>query len=455
MSNKKIAIYTLTSQRDEFIDNMLAEELRKYGHEVIIRSYINAARESICYEKPDVIIHPMVGGEYKMDTVQKCKEWGIEVIVRRGEAGMGHWEFKDLDENRKKLHLGNWDYSPYVDLELVWGTEFGLILCNNGHMPMGKVRPCGAFAFDPYFKPDCKKNDDINRKKTILFATGFSTADCNPEYCETGLPEGSSYHHELQKLHSEARQSWLYAIGQLVKWFGEDWAFELKVRPGEQATEYTDKVPSCVKIHPQDAPSSEVLKNVDILVHSGSTLAIEAHLLDIPSINFCNVNPDPLLSKVSPTATSYNELEFLLTRATPGRSNINDDVFCQLQDHLYGRIDGKACYRAAKYIIQHIAQLPEWLEKRGKDGSKVKRQTSIPDTWPKEAKYLTEGSGIHLERKEGTTQWSCPCCRNIFWGNELGIHNCPYCNMKIERTLAGPGEKTPTRKRMVTQSALK
>ena len=420
---------------------MLAEELRKYGHEVVVRSYIYGARESITYEKPDAIVHPMVGGEYKMDTVQKCKERGIEVIVRRGEAGMGREQFDKLDDNRKKLILGNWDYSPYVDLELVWGNDFRWVIINNGHMPRKKIKPCGAFAFDPYFKEDCKKNDDINRKKTILFATGFSTADCRPGYCETGLPEGSSYHAELQKIHSDARAMWLESIKELVKWFGSEWDFELKVRPGETAVVYADKVPSCVKIHPDDAPSWEVLKNVDILVHSGSTLAIEAHLLDIPSINFCNVNPDPLLSKVSPTASSYKELEFLLNRATPGRSNIIDDVFCQLQDHLYGRIDGKACERAAKYIDEHI------------NSRTIK--ANIPNVWPKEAKYFTEDTGIHLEKQEGDWRWSCPCCRNIFWYEHEGTCNCPYCNMKIDRTIVKPGEKTPSRKRMVTQSVLK
>ena len=120
----KIGIYTLTGQRDKFIDEMLADELRSLGHEVFVRDYIYGARESITYEKPDVIVHPMVGGEYKIDVVKLCKKWGIEVIVRRGEACMGRAEFDELDDNRKTLILGNWDYSPYVDLELVWGEEF-------------------------------------------------------------------------------------------------------------------------------------------------------------------------------------------------------------------------------------------------------------------------------------------------------------------------------------------
>ena len=439
-----IAIYTLTQQRDRFIDQMLAEELRKFGHEVVIRSYIHGARESITYEKPDVVVMPFPGGEYKMDTIEKCKEWGIEVIVRRGEAGMGIEQFIELDDNRKKLIMGNWDYSPYVDLELVWGQEFKTIINFHGHMPGHKMRACGAFAFDPYFVPDIAIHPD--RKKTILFATGFSTADCRPGYCETGLPEGSSYHEELHDIHRVAREGWLRAIHELVRCHKDEWDFELKVRPGETPVVYADKVPSCVKIHPEGASSSEVLKTIDVLVHSGSTLAIEAHLLGIPSINFCNVNPDPLLSKVSPSAYFYDELEFLISRAIPGQTNIHQPVLDELIDHLYGYIDGKACERAAKYI-------EEYFEYRRSPNSRLPKK--IPDTWPEEAKYFVGGGKIHLEKQEGDFRWSCPCCRVIFWGEEEATYNCPYCNMKIDRTTVKPGEKEPSRKRAVVSSLLK
>lgn len=414
----KIAIYTLTPQRDEYIDGLLAEKLRGYGHEVVVRSYMYGARESICYEQPDVTIHPMVGGEYKIDTVKKCKEWGVEVIVRRGEAGQGREQFSVLDDSRKKVILGNWDYSPYVDLELTWGQEFTDIIAEQGWMPAEKMKACGAFAFDPYFAHDCKRVKKTG-KKLILFATGFSTADTTPGYCETGLPEGLDYHKEVHKIHFDARTVWLEAIKELVKWFGDDWAFELKVRPGESANVYADKVPSCVKVHPEDAPSSEVLRSVDVLVHSGSTLAIEAHLLNIPSFNFCNVNPDPLLSKVSPMLATYEELEWSLARAVLGQSNIYEDVYNELQKHLYGKIDGKACERAACFIHEHLA-------------GKVIKNTA-PITWPKEIKYTVQ-DGIHLEQQEGDARWTCPCCRNIFWGEQEAVYNCPYCNMKIKRT---------------------
>jgi len=418
----KIAILTLTGQRDKFIDKMLAEELTKLGHDARVRNFIMAGPETVTYEKPDVVIVPMVGGQYKLDFVKQCKQWGIEVIVRRGEAGMGREQFERLSDDRKAIILGNWNYNPYVDLECVWGREFADILAEQGHVSAEKLRVCGAFAFDPYFK-----NSSINkaaRKKTILFATGFSTADCRSEYCETGLPEDSGYHQEIYKLHRAARDVWLSAINELVKWFGDEWAFELKVRPGEQTEEYVQQLPPFeVKIHPRQSASSEILRSVDILVHSGSTLAIEAYLLGIPSFNFCNVNPDPLLAKVSPNLKTYRELEFHLATAT--KPNINENVYRELQDHLYGKIDGKACERAAGYIHDHITAR--------------KIRTNIPNSWPKIARYHDK-SVVRLKPQKGDHRWVCPCCRNIYWAKFDGkssIARCPYCSMQIEMTAAG------------------
>jgi len=415
----KIRILTLTHQRDLFIDNMLAEELRSLGHDVQIRSYIYAGRETVTYEKPDAIIHPMVGGIYKMDFVRLCKEWGVEVIVRRGEAGIGRQQFEQLDADRKAIHMGQWDYSPYVDIELVWGPEFARLLAEQGHMPANKLRVCGAFAFDPYFKPVPIRPKMPPRKMTILFATGFSTADCRSEYCETGLPEDSDYHQEIAGIHRAARDNWIEAINELVKWFGDDWAFELKVRPGEVTQEYTERLSPEVKIHPVESSSSEILMNIDVLVHSGSTMAIEAHLLDIPSFNFCNVNPDPLLASVSPNLASYRELEFHLSRAALISSNINYGVYGELQNHLYGEIDGKACYRAAMFIDDYLS-------------STTYNPLSIPDEWPKTTKYHEDKENIHLEAKSGDVRWLCPCCRNVYWTKPVKLAKCPYCGMGIE-----------------------
>ncbi len=420
MSSKKIGIYTLTGQRDKLVDYSIANKLRDFGHEVNVRSYINGALEAVCYEKPDVIIHPMPGGEYKMEFIKQCKKWGIEVIVRRGEAGIGKEQWDGLSDSRKTIMLGNWDYSPYIDLELTWGQEFTDVLAEHGHIPLDKMKVCGAFAFDVYVNNLVEPKID-DRRKTILFATGFAGADSREDYTECGLEEGHPYQNELFRLHTSARKKWIEAIKELIRDFSDTFDFEIKVRPGEVTRRYVEafKDNSNVKVHPQLIQSFDVLNKIDILVHSGSTMAIEAHLLNIPSFNFCNVNPDPLLSKASPMFESYQELEFWLCRATPGRSNINTEVLGQLQQHLYGKMDGKACERATGFIHEHI---------------KDKRiTTNIPDVWPKTTAYHFDKENVHLERAKGDNRWICACCRRVYWTTPMDKCKCPYCGMTTQK----------------------
>ena len=419
----KIAILTLTNQRDDLIDGILANCLRKLGHEVNVRNYIYAGREAVCYEKPEVVIHPMVGGRYKLDFVKKCKEWGCEVIVRRGEAGVTSKVFnsENMSEDQRDLILGYWNYSPYVDMELVWGADFAHLLALEGHLKdRRKIKWCGAFAFDPYFAPGFER--DRNHKKTILFATGFSTCDCRSDYCECGLPEESGYHERIYARHRAARDKWIASIKKLHQRYGNSWLFELKVRPGEMEEEYVTELSDIVKIHPQRSSSSEVLRKVDMLIHSGSTMAIEAHLMGIPSFNYINVNPDPFIAGVSRNVETYNELERLVGQTDTDRSNINYAVLRQLEDLLYGAIDGKACVRAADYIDQHLK------------GLKIK--TDIPNTWPKTTEYLEDN--VHLEKQKSDARWVCPCCRNVYYAAPNGVTRCPFCSMQIHMTSKAP-----------------
>ncbi len=68
----KISILTLASQRDKYIDDLLAEELRKLGHEVGVRSHINAGRETVCYEKPDVVIPEDFKPCLALEAIHQC-----------------------------------------------------------------------------------------------------------------------------------------------------------------------------------------------------------------------------------------------------------------------------------------------------------------------------------------------------------------------------------------------
>lgn len=413
----KILIVTLCGQRDKVIDNLIAGHLREYGHEVFVHNFALAGFQSVPYMKPDVVISPLPGGEFKTEFVKMCKSWGCEVIVRRGEAGASKKVFEQMDEERRSIILSNWDYSPYVDLELTWGQEFTDILAEKGCMEPKNLKACGAFNFDAYFLPEARR--DENHEKTVLFATGFSCADTREEQSDCGLPEGSKYHKVLYDQHIKGRKLWIQAIKDFVHWFGLNWRITLKVRPGEQVTEYVKEFGDTVDIYPLATPSIEALKETDILVHSGSTMAIEAHLLNIPSFNFCNVNPDSLLASISPILKTYQELEWNLARANIQQSNIDEVVYQELQEHLYGKIDGKACERAAGYIHEHI-----------KD-KEIK--TAIPDIWPKEVKYLSDG--VHIEKQDGDIRWLCYVCKyNYYADANVKYTKCPYCGVNLKKT---------------------
>lgn len=412
----KILILSLCGQRDQVVDELIAGHLRKCGHKVHVHNYVKAGFLSVPYMKPDVVVSPFPGGEFKHGFVKRCKEWGCTVIVRRGEAGVSKEIFETLDDDRKAIILGNWDYSPDVDLELIWGQEFADIISEQGLMPAEKLKVCGAFAFDVYLLSENLR--DENHKKTVLFATGFACADFTPDRSDCGLRADSPYHTFLYERERKARDKWISAIKEWVHWFGLNWRITLKVRPGEQITEYKKELGELVEIYPTNTSSLDALKETDVLVHSGSTLAIEAHLLDIPSFNFCNVNPDSLLASVSPQLETYNELEWNLARVNVMQSNINEPVYQELQKHLYGKIDGKACERAAGFIHEHI-----------KD-KKIK--TNIPDEWPSEIRYTEEG--VSAEMQEGYLKWSCVVCKKIYYAaKEKQIAKCPYCGVSLKR----------------------
>ena len=413
----RIGIFTLTEQRDKVVDNLLAEHLRNMGHEVHVHNYIMAIRQSIPYFKFDLVVLPMVGAQFKYDVAQKCHEWGIKVVIRRGEAGASRESFEKMSSDRQTIILGNWDYAPYVDMELVWGSEFADLLADKTNMPRNKIRTCGAFAFDSYKELDRRPHDG----KTVLWATGFSAADSQVEYCECGLPEKSEFHEVLYKTHRSERDKWITAMRRMKAKY-PDWRFLLKVRPGEKTTEYREKVGDVVEVLDQRAHAPDVLPVCDLVIHSGSTLAIEAHLLGIPTIGYRNINPDPMVSDLSPQIDNYSSMEFYANTCIEGGSNLDTRALEKLEDHLYGRIDGNATLRAARYIQNEVILNPNFH-----DTFKV-----VPDQWPREPKYWDDQDHIHLKPTNGCLSWLCPCCQNGYYVDKYqSMAKCPYCGMTI------------------------
>jgi hypothetical protein len=226
----KIAILTLTEQRDSVVDNKIAQHLRDKGHEVLVRHYALAGQECVCYEKPDVVVAPMVGSLQKLDLVKHCHQWGVLTVVRRGEAGAARESLEVMDKERQKVVVGDYDYAPYVDLELTWGREFSEILMERRGMPKNKIVPCGAFTLDGCFGPRPQK--PVQGKKTLLFATAWSGADDAPEYTECGLPAESGLQRQMYNTHRQGRDKWIAAIKALHLSKGHKYDFLLKVRPG-------------------------------------------------------------------------------------------------------------------------------------------------------------------------------------------------------------------------------
>ena len=95
----------------------------------------------------------------------------------------------------------------------------------------------------------------------------------------------------------------------------------------------------------------EILNYVDLLIHAGSTTALEAHFMNIPSLSFWNPAPERSpISGIAPRSSTFEELDRLISEVQPGQSNADPEVVAALEREFYGRIDGQACRRAAERI---------------------------------------------------------------------------------------------------------
>jgi len=414
----KILILTLTEQRDKPVDERLAQCLRDMGHEVMVRNFVLAGSDAVTVEKPDAVVLPMIGSDHKLNFARQIKEWGVVTIVRRGEAGAGRVALEQMDEDRQRVVVGDYDYAEHIDLELVWGQEFADILAERGRMEARKLVACGPFTLDV-----CTQYERQARpgKRRVLFATAFSAADDHPDYTECGLPEGNPLQRRLYARHAELRALWIATIKNLVATKSHKYDFALKVRPGESTRAYQEAFGKTVQILPYDYPSGQAIAASDVVVHAGSTMAIEAHLLGVPSLNFANCNPDPILANACPQVNDYGELSEALGRLVWGRSNIDTDKLTWLEDHLYGPLDGSACHRAAEAISRVLR--------------KGRKKPQIPDQWPREPRYQRQDTTA--EPGPDHVRMICPSCKNMF-----GLHHesqwgvCPFCALTVRKIIA-------------------
>ena len=430
---KRILILTASPQRDMIIDRQFKDELSKRGHEVFVRPCLREGRKATLELKPDIVIVPPIRNPYSRDFVETCKGWGVGVVTRHTEASCSWQDFNVMDSQDKHHNiLGSLQYK--VDAEIVWGQDEAEILQRRGcSFPVISV---GALAVDAYFNKDLR-GEFIHRevfaqklgidpkKKTVLVGSSWGFADSAPDL---RIEETNTYFHE-----DEGRDNYIAFIKELKKKL--NWNVVLRPHPGVDITEYKKQLDVPIET---EMPAIEMLCNCDLLIHSGSTMAMEAHFIGIPAYQFGDVNrkftnnwfqkPESPLSKISPHITCVDDM---LKEEYKRESNADKDVLNILAEGRYGIMDGHATKRACDVV------------------EKIKGKFEV--CWPK-AHIDYDLPYVFKSLDVATTKSICNICGNPFhvlnqsWTDKffkgLGIKqmelpehiHCPNCASRMFRT---------------------
>ena len=369
-AKKRILLFVVKKQRDLFIDLILRYWLEKLGHEVIMRSLDNIPENSILELLPDAIIWGAKTTLYQMHLARFAADRNIISIVRREES-LSYKDWNAGNPTVKSWYSGLLDYSPFVDLELFFGEEYAEIISTHGHMPGNGCKAVGAMCMDPYFIPNlqyvfpskaefCKMLGICPSKKTMLFASRWGLADREPSGAIPEAIDSSGQTTDSSpdvikavNMEKDGRKQWLESIRRLYNNEGDKWNIIIKVHPGEKREGYESffhENNMCIPVIIDDY-MIKILNNIDLLIHAGSTTAIEAHLRNIPSISFYPTgNKYSPVRKLSPVAMNFDELSALISNIRLGYSNANIEAAHKSITNFYGTLDGNACQRAAHVI---------------------------------------------------------------------------------------------------------
>ncbi len=421
---KKVLIFSHNPLRDTEPDRLLLEALEKKGFMVFFAHYLQRDRVTVLSVRPDIVVLPEIRCEYTLDLARQLKAWGIQIVVRLCEVGITSPSVKNIDDEYRSAIFGNWDYSDCVDLMLAWGPATRNLQVKYGHLPEEKIVAVGGLGFDPYFatrplspmlKPDYRK--------IVLFATGFAYADRNPEYSMPEAKPEHGIHKRVVERDAAGRKVWLEGMEKFHARFSKNWNMAIRVHGGEREETYLEAMKGKLMAIPA-LSTCLALQGVDAVIHCGSTIGFEAHLCNLPALNFANITPDVLVASVSPRCDTVDELIDQFADLDLSKTNADPWAIAELKSKWYGPVDGKVAERAA----DAIAALPE-----GK--------ALIPNAWPAaptEAKYLTPGVTL------SQAQWVCASCQKPFFtAIDREMAKCPYCGIACCRFVA-PEKKNVT-----------
>jgi len=413
----RVLILTQTISRDGWIDQSIANHLKKLGHTAEAIQFIPHGRREVLKYKPHVVVVPEAGSEYCRDFCIACRRMGIKVAVRRCEPGLTKHDYDEASEDKRRLYISSWDY--FVDLELVWSEPFKEILMGRSEVLNKNVKVIGGIAFDPYF-PIKKREANNPGKKHLVLAASWDYADRTSAFSVPEAPFGSPLHKYYFDKGREGRMLWIDEILDCYDDLKDEWDITLKTHPVEAAAEYEHYFKD-TDIKVIQLPSArETLEHTDLLVHPASTMAIEAHLMGIPALRFGNCgNKGYLLASVSTGIKSLREVN----DATLGKSNANQDVIDQLSKDFFGPIDGNACERAAKAISE--------LEPM---------RLTFPSRWPdSDTNYEIAGTSKYPQVASNNTDiGQCPACKNVHYFHPAQrVGKCPWCGAMVIRPRKG------------------
>ena len=415
---RRILLMTNLPVRDWATDAILASHLRELGAEVRHVNFLPVPRNHILFWKPDVVIGPEARCQFTVELYRRCMEWGVAAIARRTEGGCPRSAWNVMGDDEKATVVGAWEYN--VDLEIVWSEDFANLLGENGWVKRDKIFAAGAVTFDQDFRPPMRVSQE--KRRNIVFCTNWGHADRNPKYNVPEAPVGSPVHADAYNRHRQGRKDWIELIKLAREKLSPLWQFYLSLKVGEWPTEYQKELGSVVNILGPTG-TKQLMLNGDLLIQSGSTLAIHAHYHNMPTLSYrgsTNQTKGYKYPHVAPNYTDPHELVAAIPKVKLDQSNANTGAVEELSRELYGVIDGKACKRAADKIMS----LPE-------------RPVNVPNEWPPEVKDYPH-EGVH--KAVGT--WLCETCGrpNYVFDPTLDMINCVHCGVGLAKKTPNQGK---------------
>lgn len=439
-----ILILSASPTRDAIVDELISEELTKFGHEVSVRPCLREGRGAITEEInkmlnsgtgfiPDTVVLPPIRNPYSRDMAAVLKQWGLGVVSRHTEPSCDKKDFekiieKDKIENTTK-HMEIYGRYPYIiDAEIVWSQDEADIL-NQRKVPF-QTHSVGAFTVDAYKREDVinkyynpeefrNKYGFNNEKPILLICSAWGFADTAPDLHIEDIDDA--------KKDLEGRNRHFDMIRKICG-LKDKWNILVSTHPGVVQKPYQDL---CRELElPLDTESISFYLNihVDAIIHAGSTMAINAHLMNKPAYQFGDINvkdggnwwsdPQSAISKISPYFNNPEDLIVSLSNYIPG-TNANLQALEELEKGRFGLMDGQASIRAAA-IIDKI---------RGK----------FKFCWPKSTNDYSQLT-IQQDSRKIFTPVRCAIC-----GEEMAIVNDSWLNQvtNYALTLFSPYFKEP------------